>query len=172
MWIMTKNGFVSAVQKHGKFQLRARDRESLLALGYEPTDIVTGVGTDYPFRVYTTREIFTAVLAQQVREIDYTNFKDAAKKSRGAQYADALNSVWFAMLRLEPKDALSNLGKGSWRLPTRKGKRSRSRRYDEDWYRQDALADVPEPTDRDLRDLPLHMLTDEEWAELERTGQI
>ena len=23
-----------------------------------------------------------------------------------------------------------------------------------------------------LRDLPLHMLTDEEWAELERTGQV
>lgn len=55
MWFISTDGFTSAVFKAGKLQLRARDRESLSRMGFSARRIKTGVGSDYPFRVYTTK---------------------------------------------------------------------------------------------------------------------
>lgn len=168
MWLFTQTGFVSAVHKDGALQLRARDRESLIRLGFKASEIKTGQGTDYPFRAYTDHETFAAIVAKQVAEIDYDNFKNVIKKKRGERFASALNDVWFAMLRVEPKDAISKLNNSSWRRPRKPKGATVVLEEDRRWY--DDL--LPEPTDADLRDLPLHMLTDDEWAQLEKDGWV
>lgn len=118
MWVTTQDGFTSAVLKQGKFQLRARDRESLQRMGFKGKRIVTGVGTDYPFRVYLTKREYKRIVCRQIDAIDYSNFKSRVLTSRGRRYSDALHDVWTAMLKVEPKNAKSLLGDFSFRTYT------------------------------------------------------
>jgi hypothetical protein len=178
MWIMSEDGFVSAVFKDGKLQLRARDRESLIRLGFKGRRIKSNQGTDYPFRVYTTHEEFGEIVARQIAAITYDNFKNQAKKTRGRRYADCLGNVWMDMLRMEPRDALKYVGNGSWRKP----KKVSSAIDDDRWwetYRYDS-SDA-QKLDRDnpllsedalddaqlalLEDLPvaMHAWTEDQW---------
>lgn len=115
MWIMSQDGFTSAVFKNKKFQLRARDRQSLERMGFKGKQIVTGVGTDYPFRVYLTKRQYKRIVCRQIDAIDYSNFKNRVAVTRGRRYSDALHDVWVAMLRVEPKNAMSLLGNSSFR---------------------------------------------------------
>ena len=193
MWVMSQDGFTSAVYKNKKFQLRSRDRESLQRMGFKSKRIVTGVGTDYPFRVYLSKREYKRIICRQIDAIDYSNFKDRVAVTRGKNFSNALHDVWFAMLKVEPKNALSLLGKASFRTYT-PGNRvaswwpeysSSKRSYDaepEVWDRYDAW----ESRDRDLPEVDdfeehpsllegtrsIHSLSDEEWAELEKHGML
>ena len=180
MWIFTQNGFISAVDKGGAIQLRARDRESLQLLGFEKSRIITGQGTDYPFRAMSTRDELKQILAAQVDAINYSNFKDQVKKVRGQRYASALMDVWTAMLRVEPKNVTQLLGKSSWRLPRRSTKYDpHSRYWDRDAYFLDRdLPEVPDldviapddlgemlldSSDLELAGMSIHDMTDEQF---------
>jgi hypothetical protein len=111
MWIMTTGGFYSAVQESkdaGLLSVRTRDRESAqtavdtieMLLG-EVCEIRAGEGTDYPYRFTVSREHFAQWLAHEVSEyLTYTNFKSAAKESRGEDWEKALMQVWVSMMKV------------------------------------------------------------------------
>lgn len=108
MWLFTRDGFYSIVDKAPKGQLcvRARAAEDLDLLrdSYLPTlgKTITNAGTDYPFRAFASREAVADAAAAAVRDITYTNFKNEVKERRGVQREAAYHSVWAALLRLEP----------------------------------------------------------------------
>lgn len=111
MWIMTTGGFVSAVQDYTEpdvIKVRARDRKSLEPLleaisvsgsGTTP-EIIVGEGTDYPYRVIISRADFGVWLAAEATRLDYTNFKDALKSSRGYAWADAASKIWYTLMSM------------------------------------------------------------------------
>jgi hypothetical protein len=107
MWVMTTAGFVSIVAKGGKnvLMVRSRDLESIkaycLGAGIDARAIVTGVGTDYPHRVYSNRAEVMKFFEAEMEWLQYKNFKDEAKLVKGKGYADFLGRVWTASLSLE-----------------------------------------------------------------------
>lgn len=169
MWIISQDGFVSAVYKGGKLQLRARDRESLKRLGFGRRRIKTGLGTDYPYRAYTTSEELKAILCRQVDEIDYPNFKSQVHETRGRQFENVLHRVWSDLLALEPANAKQLLAPSSWRRPLPKRKGATRYTTESDWwteyYTQRLERDTPAPTDEELEQLPdsMHDWTDDQW---------
>jgi hypothetical protein len=109
MWIFSKAGFVSIVRhksQPGKLIVRARVREDLERFAKlldeitgEPHAIRETPSRDYRFRTVATKQAVAQVLARQVTEIDYTNFKDAVHGD--PQRDDAYMDVWSAMHRLQ-----------------------------------------------------------------------
>lgn len=152
MWIFSQDGFVSAVEKKsGIISLRARDRESLTRMGFKGKRIKTGEGTDYPFRVETTKAELKVLVCKQIDEIDYPNFKSRLKVSRGQRFESAAHRVWSAMLSVEPRDALTHLTPGSWRRPRKRKGGSRAWDWERD-FQSRADRDVPSVLDLDLAD--------------------
>lgn len=111
MWIMTSAGFYSAVQDKNDadtLSVRTRDRESAqiavdsLEMWFGESCVIReGEGTDYPYRFSVSRANFAQWAAQEIAEyINYTNFKSAAKASRGEDWEDALMDVWLAMMKV------------------------------------------------------------------------
>lgn len=102
MWIFTDTGFVSAVvNPNDQHQLivRSRDRLSIESLADVVGDqIIVGAGTDYPYRVRCDRAVFQQWVAARIAAMDYGNFKDRVHDTRGETFADALMSVWTAMV--------------------------------------------------------------------------
>ena len=122
MWLFTKHGFYSAVcarQGDGKhhqgvdpdrIMVRARLREHLESLQKRfadllgECDIQTSANTDYAYRLFVSKEIWTQVLAGLAEETDYDNFKSEVathQGSAGADYEHALHQVWSVMHRLQ-----------------------------------------------------------------------
>lgn len=122
MWITTTQGFISAVadpKDPEHLIIRARDRRSLESMiartrlaatvaGHSDTpnsqfsDIVTGEGTDYRWRVRASKTTFALFLSHEVLNfLTYRNFKNALKQSRGKVWADAASNVWFDMLAVD-----------------------------------------------------------------------
>ena len=109
MWIYTPTGFVSAVSKSktsATLTVRARDRQSLDELvQLSGAKATIGDGTDYPYRVVVSREIFKYWLDRQIEDLDYSNFKNEAAAVRGYDYAHVLGRVWSANLDLEDQES-------------------------------------------------------------------
>lgn len=107
MWIVTREGFYSAVQKDGDTDLtvRARVKQDLTNLlpylsgTVKQYPIITTPDNDYGFRIKCSHEDWACALAQLAREIDYSNFKreigtiDPKRK-------DVLHHVWSALYEL------------------------------------------------------------------------
>ncbi len=106
MWIFTTTGFVSAVNKDGALQVRARDRRSLHPLAKQTgSDIVATPLADYPYRIAITNEQFSNWVSAQVMSIDYKNFKSEVADTLGYGFAKPLNQVWSAMHDVEDAQA-------------------------------------------------------------------
>lgn len=105
MWIMTKNGFLSAVKKTPgeKITVRARRLDDIKyaakRMGLEPEDILKNAGTDYPYRIVVPQAEFARFMAQEAHDIDYANFKDAACAGDKKRH-DAYFKCWEALWRL------------------------------------------------------------------------
>jgi len=103
MWIFSKIGFYSIVQKPGQSYLtvRSRVREDLekLRATYMPelSVIMAGGGTDYPYRALISHEHFASGLAEMGNDIDYSNFKSEVA-SKDMARAHVYSSVWSNML--------------------------------------------------------------------------
>lgn len=129
MWIFTKDGFYSVVQKPNQkgtemLTVRARDRKDLVnlcdRLRFPKSLIKDGCGTDYEYRMEVKKEEFARYLSTSVRKIDYDNFKHTVKEkdiARSWVYMD----VWTALSKLanrirrpEPRGGLFDDG-GIWR---------------------------------------------------------
>ena len=124
MWLFTKHGFFSVVcarqgdGKHGqpidltRLMIRARVRGHLDALKERcpdhlgPCDIQTSAATDYAFRMFVDKHVWSRVLSELALETDYDNFKSEVARHQGragSSYEDALHRVWDVMHRLQEK---------------------------------------------------------------------
>lgn len=111
MWVATTRGFYSAVQKptdsYDQLTIRARnlgDIERLAELIPDARGGIThGGGTDYPYRLRCTKSEWEDALKIMASEIDYANFKDEVKRTRGAHVAEVYSRVWTVLLSLEDR---------------------------------------------------------------------
>ena len=121
MWIFTRYGFFSTVcarQGNGAYgnavdldrvMVRARRREHLEALLERfretvaaPTEIHESDHTDYRFRIFLPKAVWSEILGELGNDLDYDNFKDAAHSQLdgtpdGRLYTSALGEVWQKM---------------------------------------------------------------------------
>jgi hypothetical protein len=107
MWTMTPTGFTSAVVHRDDpslLMVRARDRESLLALvrdlGRSEGDVYSSLPSDYPYRVVVSKTEYADWLRDQALGIAYTNFKGEAARRRGDAFVAFLHEVWASGLSL------------------------------------------------------------------------
>ncbi len=122
MWLFTKYGFYSAVCArqgdggHGqpvdsnRIMVRARLRTHLEALKDRFPDLLGGfeikefAGTDYAFRLFVDKPVWSKVMAGLSDELNYDNFKSEVSRFQGrdgAAYERALHKVWSVMYGLQ-----------------------------------------------------------------------
>lgn len=109
MWIFTTQGFFSIVDKHdtdhpNDLCIRARARADLENLVKELVghpEIISGGGTDYPYRVWAVRDDVEEWLSRQVDDLDYSNFKNEVARVQGRERAHIYGGVWTQMLKAE-----------------------------------------------------------------------
>lgn len=90
--------------------VRARVRQHLEALKERFPDLLgdceirDSAGTDYAYRLFTSKASWTQVLAGLSDETDYDNFKSAVARHQGAagaEYTHSLHDVWSVMHDLQ-----------------------------------------------------------------------
>lgn len=198
MWIMSTDGFVSMV-RHNKIPdtmlVRARVKADLEKTfpGY---DIETHIGADYLYRALVPVDVAAAVIAEQVKNLDYTShakdemIKRAPKADVGSR-STALYATWNAFAQLQPYAPYAKTPRpapfarpvSSGQLfsthPVSTGTGSRSGGYDWSSHPQSTSYVGPETvTDDDCSDIPdeAFALSDADWAdflarrEVERLG--
>jgi hypothetical protein len=122
MWLFTKYGFFSAVcaregagEHHqlvnpARIMVRARLRSHLEDLQKRfpsligDCDIRAFPGTDYAYRLFVDKSVWSKVVAELSEELDYDNFKAAVADFQGRNdggYEDALHDVWEVVHRLQ-----------------------------------------------------------------------
>lgn len=125
MWIFTKDGFYSVVEKktnEGMLVVRARCKDDLerFLKKVNPVNsayIETGTGTDYEYRVFVRREVWEDYLVMACSEINYHNFKgmieetNVDKPSVLESRLDAMYAVWVAMMQFQ-KTVMQIIKKG------------------------------------------------------------
>ena len=107
MWIVTRIGFFSAVQKTGEqgLTVRSRVRRDLVNLlpylpkGSQHYTIVTTPANDYEYRIRCTHDDWSSALSRLGEEVDYDNFKsEIGRIDRAREHI--LHSVWSALFSL------------------------------------------------------------------------
>ena len=106
MWLATKHGFYSIVQKSAdEFHVRSRvrkDLENLLQLTDRRAPIHDWSGADYRYRIIVTKAGFTEVMAMLATSLDYPNFKSAiARTPDQRDKLDAFHRIWAIMAHLQ-----------------------------------------------------------------------
>lgn len=157
MWVFTETGFVSAVvslHNREQFIVRARDRQSLESIS-EMADVAIHATPerDYPFRVFVTRDQFAEWMSVAMATMEYNNFKSRVTVTRGADFVDALHSVWSVMHRVSPKDGFYDrygvMDYGDYDYDSR-GHLTRSARRRQ-WWEDLGLPEEDEPLTDDER---------------------
>ena len=106
MWLMTKHGFYSIVQKKkpNEFHVRARVRKDLENLvervPLPGAEIHTTKEADYTFRIVTGKDDVLKVMQFLGDTLDYSNFKNTVanlseQRDKHAVYED----IWRVMLK-------------------------------------------------------------------------
>jgi hypothetical protein len=100
MWIMTSNSFLSIVGKAdtpGCLIVRSRVTGHIEAV-FPDAKVERTPSNDYLFRAEIDREVVALGIAEQIRTIDYSNYKASV-----TDYAfhEALLNVWRAMANLQ-----------------------------------------------------------------------
>lgn len=105
MWIASKYGFFSIVEKENGFHVRARvqhDLEELLAATGIAEQVQVWPGADYRYRIIVGAPAICKVFSTLSSSIDYSNFKsmiDATPNQRAKQYA--YSDIWSTMYQLQ-----------------------------------------------------------------------
>lgn len=105
MWLMTKYGFYSIVQKKpNEFHVRSREKADLENLvKYVPlseAEVSSSLSADYAYRIVVGKEEVLAILNFLGNTLDYDNFKDMIHRTpnqthKHNSYAD----IWSIMAR-------------------------------------------------------------------------
>ncbi len=111
MWIITKIGFFSIIQKPwnistGTLTIRARvrsDLEGLKAYLTDMSDIVESEDSDYRFRSVAERGAVEAAMAALIADIGYSNFKSEVAVTAGYARAAVYSDVWHDLYRLQSR---------------------------------------------------------------------
>jgi hypothetical protein len=124
MWLFTKYGFYSVVcarqgdGRHGqpvdreRLMVRARSEAHLKALKDRfpeelgDVNVLETPSTDYRYRMFVKKAVWSRVLVGLNEEMDYDNFKSEAHrtgKHDGGSYEHALHQVWSVMNRLQSR---------------------------------------------------------------------
>jgi len=102
MWIMTKWGFYSIVEKqHGLYAVRARERGDLVRLlGQAQIDvpIQNTPQNDYQFRAHVDKEELGQIMMTLASSVDYPNFK-AEIDRQPDQARKPYHEVWSILAR-------------------------------------------------------------------------
>lgn len=105
MWLMTTDGFFSAVEDRddaGSVFVRARVRGDLDHLAETlGAEVLETPAADYPFRVRVPKAAWARYVADRAERIDYDNFKDAVAARQGHDRAEVYMGVWSALRRLQ-----------------------------------------------------------------------
>jgi hypothetical protein len=97
MWICLSDAFLSVVQhpqSPRRLMVRARARGDITRV-FPQARVHHTPQRDYPWRAYLSRQAVADAVAREVRDIDYTNFKDSVPED--ARH-DAYTAVWVTML--------------------------------------------------------------------------
>jgi len=100
MWIFTNKGFISAVadfNNQGNLLVRARAKSHLSAL-FPKAKIEKTPDADYLYRASIPKDEVAVVIAEQIKGIEYTNFK---KSIPDDEYHAACSGVWQVMWRYQ-----------------------------------------------------------------------
>jgi len=113
MWLFTEVGFFSVVaiaKQPEVLMVRARDPGDLKRFREKygkkvMSDIAYTPDNDYPARVYVYKDAFAQVMAEVVKDLNYSNFKSHVEKVDGLDREMLYSQVWYTMTRLEPETA-------------------------------------------------------------------
>lgn len=100
MWVCLNNAFFSIVKDNfnkNNLLVRARDAESIPNVFGEMTVLVTP-DRDYMYRVSLPRETVAQVIAENIANINYGNFKDSVKDK---MLANTYSNVWYEMYKYQ-----------------------------------------------------------------------
>jgi hypothetical protein len=109
MWIITKIGFFSIVQKpwnkpDDTLTVRARARtdiENLRAYLPDMSEIIASEDSDYRYRATADREAVMAAMSKLTADIDYDNFKNEVASLQGYARAAIYGEVWEVLYKLQ-----------------------------------------------------------------------
>jgi hypothetical protein len=106
MWIFLPNSMLSIVQKPddaeaGTLTVRGRVKGDIEQV-FPDAVVEANKGTDYLYRAKLPREQVAKALAEQVMNLDWSNFKGAV---RDRERHDAYMGCWTAMYRLQEQKA-------------------------------------------------------------------
>jgi hypothetical protein len=114
MWLMTKHGFYSIVEKKpGEFHIRTRVRKDLENLvervPLPGAEIYANKTTDYTFRIIVGKGDVLKVMQFLGDSLDYSNFKNTVERTPDQQPKhDAYHSVWQTLI-----DTLGGFGQSA-----------------------------------------------------------
>lgn len=102
MWLATKHGFYSIVQKaHREYHVRARvrqDLENLLDLVGKELDVQDWPLADYRYRIIVQQREISEIMAALALSLDYPNFKNQIAGSPDQRVKlDAFHEIWAIM---------------------------------------------------------------------------
>lgn len=105
MWLMTTDGFFSAVQDRNDqsfllVRTRVRTDADQLAEAIDGAVLETP-DADYRFRVRVTKDVWARYVAGLAVAIDYDNFKNAVAARQGTARARVYGEVWSVLLDLQ-----------------------------------------------------------------------
>ena len=105
MWLATKHGFYSIVQKSpGEFHVRGRfreDLENLLRLVGKDLPIHEWPAADYRYRVIVGQRDLSNIMAVLAVSLDYPNFKSQiARTPDQHRKLDAFHRIWAILAEL------------------------------------------------------------------------
>ncbi len=105
MWIASKLGFFSIVQKADGFHVRARirpDLERLLAVGSLTVPIQEWPAADYRWRAIVTPGELHALFAALEGSVDYPDFKsEVARHADQREKLTAYHELWAGLYSLQ-----------------------------------------------------------------------
>ena len=104
MWICTSSAFLSVVadrEHEDRLLVRARIAGHIESV-FPKAKVFTSDSADYMFRSFIPRDEVAQVIAQQVKDIHYDNFKNSVKNK---PLHDAYLKIWTVMVSLQERFA-------------------------------------------------------------------
>lgn len=106
MWIFLSDSSLSIVDKGGDgttLLVRARHAGDIEQI-FPDAKVIENAGTDYRYRAHIDRNEVAQRIAEQVRAVTYTNFKNTVKQH---ERHDAYMRVWEAMYDYQETEQLT-----------------------------------------------------------------